>query len=406
MPPMPAEAEAPPDLLTPRDRAPGLLGAARHRLERADVGQLAVDQVEIGEVLRQQRRVGEAGILVLGRDARHRHRPLGQRGDAVAAHVVGRDHRLLAPDQHAKTHVVALGALRFLDRAVAHVDRLRHRAHRHGIGGIGAGRAGSLDQPLGERDQLGLVEQGIHCGLSGLGGVHGSDKASNRAQSGWIRGRYRKLHHPRQRAVNHALQATRRLTRPLKPIPTALRHDRGMTGHISPAGKVSRRQHGESTAPGSSRALRLDPYALPVRYAARDSGADGQVRDIELDRERVVLRREVRGIPMKIGVPCDRIRRRHDAHTAARGRGAGRRRRHARASRQRAHRAAVRRDRRRRRHGAMEILGPRARRAAARGRRRRRAPRTVPPDRPSRAWVSPRRGGGAAPPSSGGGRRS
>jgi len=54
---------------------------------------------------------------------------------------------------------------------------------------------------------------------------------------------------------------------------------------------------------GSSRALRLDPYALPVRYAARDSGADGQVRDIELDRERVVLKRAVAGIAMKVGVP-------------------------------------------------------------------------------------------------------
>ena len=54
---------------------------------------------------------------------------------------------------------------------------------------------------------------------------------------------------------------------------------------------------------GSSRALRLDPYALPVRYAARDSGADGQVRDIELDRERVVLKRIVAGISMKVGVP-------------------------------------------------------------------------------------------------------
>ena len=71
---------------------------------------------------------------------------------------------------------------------------------------------------------------------------------------------------------------------------------------------------------GSSRALRLDPHALPVRYAARDSGADGQVRNIELDRERVVLRREVRGIPMKVGVPRDRIPRRHHAHTAARRR--------------------------------------------------------------------------------------
>lgn len=53
---------------------------------------------------------------------------------------------------------------------------------------------------------------------------------------------------------------------------------------------------------GSGRALRLDPYALPVRYAARDAAADGQVREVELGRERVVLRREVRGIAMRIGV--------------------------------------------------------------------------------------------------------
>ncbi len=60
---------------------------------------------------------------------------------------------------------------------------------------------------------------------------------------------------------------------------------------------------GVDGTPGSSRALRLDPYALPVRYAARDSGADGQVRDIELDRDRVVLKRAVAGIRMKVGVP-------------------------------------------------------------------------------------------------------
>ena len=48
--------------------------------------------------------------------------------------------------------------------------------------------------------------------------------------------------------------------------------------------------------------MRLDPFALPARYAARDAGADGQIRNVELDRERVVLRREVRGIPMTIGV--------------------------------------------------------------------------------------------------------
>ncbi len=56
------------------------------------------------------------------------------------------------------------------------------------------------------------------------------------------------------------------------------------------------------TPAGSGRALRLDPFALPVRYAAQDGAADGKVRQVELDRERVVVRRAVRGIPMKVGV--------------------------------------------------------------------------------------------------------
>lgn len=54
---------------------------------------------------------------------------------------------------------------------------------------------------------------------------------------------------------------------------------------------------------GSSRALRLDPLALPVRFAASDAGADGRTRWVELDRERVVLRRAVRGIAMAIKLP-------------------------------------------------------------------------------------------------------
>jgi hypothetical protein len=60
--------------------------------------------------------------------------------------------------------------------------------------------------------------------------------------------------------------------------------------------------------PGSSRALRLDPYALPVRYAAHDGGADGHIRQIELGRERVVLRRAVSGIRMNVGVPVREFR--------------------------------------------------------------------------------------------------
>jgi len=65
---------------------------------------------------------------------------------------------------------------------------------------------------------------------------------------------------------------------------------------------------GVDGTPGSGRALRLDPFALPARYAARDGGADGQVRQIELDRERVVLLRAVRGIRMKVRLPVREFR--------------------------------------------------------------------------------------------------
>ena len=41
---------------------------------------------------------------------------------------------------------------------------------------------------------------------------------------------------------------------------------------------------------GSSRVLRLDPLALPLRFTAADARADERVRHVELSRERVVLR--------------------------------------------------------------------------------------------------------------------
>ncbi|MFN3659502.1 MAG: DUF6101 family protein [Pseudolabrys sp.] len=54
---------------------------------------------------------------------------------------------------------------------------------------------------------------------------------------------------------------------------------------------------------GTSRGLRLDPFALPVRYAASDAAADGREREIELHRERVVVRRRVSGMPMALNMP-------------------------------------------------------------------------------------------------------
>jgi Family of unknown function (DUF6101) len=60
---------------------------------------------------------------------------------------------------------------------------------------------------------------------------------------------------------------------------------------------------GESLPAGSSRAWRLDPRSLPVRFAADDRSADGHMRMVEIDRERVLLSRTVRGIHMRLNLP-------------------------------------------------------------------------------------------------------
>jgi hypothetical protein len=54
---------------------------------------------------------------------------------------------------------------------------------------------------------------------------------------------------------------------------------------------------------GSGRALRLDPYALPLSFAANDAAADERVRHVELTRERVVMRRSLRGMRMALNMP-------------------------------------------------------------------------------------------------------
>jgi hypothetical protein len=67
-------------------------------------------------------------------------------------------------------------------------------------------------------------------------------------------------------------------------------------------------ESGGTTPAGSGRDLRPDPFALPVRFPASDAGADGQIRQVEIDRERVTVRRAVRGIPMKVGLAVSAYR--------------------------------------------------------------------------------------------------
>jgi len=66
-------------------------------------------------------------------------------------------------------------------------------------------------------------------------------------------------------------------------------------------------EYGRTTA-GASRVERLDPFALPVRFEAADEAADGRRRIVDLHRERVVLRRSVRGMRMALNVPVAAFR--------------------------------------------------------------------------------------------------
>ena len=159
MPPMPLEADAPPDLVTPLTASPAASASQARRSSSPVVGIIAIEQIEIGELVRQQRGIGEADIFVVGRHAGHRDRALGELGDAVAGDVIGRDHGLALPDQHAQADIVAFGALGFLDPAVAHLDALRDATHRNRIGGVRARAFRGLDEALRQRRERRLIEQ-------------------------------------------------------------------------------------------------------------------------------------------------------------------------------------------------------------------------------------------------------
>jgi len=53
---------------------------------------------------------------------------------------------------------------------------------------------------------------------------------------------------------------------------------------------------------------RLDPFSLPVRFTAADEAADESLRVVDLHRERVVVRRAVRGVRMALNMPVAAFR--------------------------------------------------------------------------------------------------
>ena len=100
------------------------------------------------------------------------------------------------------------------------------------------------------------------------------------------------------------------LTRVLKPIATALWHchgNRAATARRGPSFSGRQMEAGRIAA-GSSRASRLDPFSLPVRFEAADEAADERRRVVDLHRERVVVRRCVGGMRMALNLPVSAFR--------------------------------------------------------------------------------------------------
>ena len=71
------------------------------------------------------------------------------------------------------------------------------------------------------------------------------------------------------------------------------------------AGRHSGASHRISAMEAPSR---LDPFSLPVRFTAADAAADGALRVVDLHRERVVVRRAVRGMRMALNMPVASFR--------------------------------------------------------------------------------------------------
>jgi hypothetical protein len=61
-------------------------------------------------------------------------------------------------------------------------------------------------------------------------------------------------------------------------------------------------------SPGSGRCVRLDPNALPQCFVTSDARADGATREVELHRERVVMRRSLSGMRMALNMPLTAFR--------------------------------------------------------------------------------------------------
>ena len=158
---MPADADAPPDLLTPLTASPAASASCARCSSTATEGRSGSSKSRSGIVARKLIGIGESRVSVLGRDLGHRDRARGEIVD-IGGDVIGRHHRLPPPDEHAQSYVVAFGAFRFLDRAIAHFYTGDTERTATASARVSAGTARGRHQTVGEIGECGLVEQIRH----------------------------------------------------------------------------------------------------------------------------------------------------------------------------------------------------------------------------------------------------
>ncbi len=117
-------------------------------LERRRRRIAAIVGFEVRRLAPQQFLLGrEPGIGVFGRRARHRRRPLDQRGQRLGGKIGGGDARRALAGEEAQPDLLAVGAGHVLQRAEADLHFGRGVADIEGVGGVGPGLARGLDQP-------------------------------------------------------------------------------------------------------------------------------------------------------------------------------------------------------------------------------------------------------------------
>jgi hypothetical protein len=63
--------------------------------------------------------------------------------------------------------------------------------------------------------------------------------------------------------------------------------------------------HQEATAKGSGRSARLDPAQMPHRFAARGTACEPTTFDVYIDRQQVIVKRRLAGLPLTLVQPVN-----------------------------------------------------------------------------------------------------